>query len=59
MASVGLKAAASSVVDAHKQELKALSAGIWSNPELAYNEHGAHKLLTDYLEEKGFTVERG
>ena len=59
MASVDLKAAASSVVDAHKQELKALSAGIWSNPELAYNEHGAHKLLTDYLEEKGFTVERG
>ena len=54
-----VKAASSAAVDDCKEELKALSAGIWSNPELAYNEHGAHKLLTDYLEEKGFTVERG
>lgn len=32
---------------------------IWSNPELAYQEHHAHEVLTDYLESQGFTVTRG
>ena len=54
-----LKAVASASIDAHKDGLKDLSASIWNNPELGLEEHGAHKLLTDYLEEKGFTVERG
>ena len=56
---MALKALASAAVDDCKEELRALSASIWSNPELGYEEYGAHKLLTDYLEEKGFTVERG
>ena len=54
-----LKAVASASIDTHRDGLKDLSASIWSNPELGLEEHGAHKLLTDYLEEKGFTVERG
>ena len=54
-----LKAQASSCIDSNAEELKAVSVGIWSNPELAYKEHHAHKLLTDFLEQKGFKVERG
>ena len=54
-----LKAVASASIDTHRDGLKDLSASIWSNPELGLEEHGAHKLLTDYLEEKGFAVELG
>ncbi|KAM0330749.1 hypothetical protein ACHAQA_003702 [Verticillium albo-atrum] len=32
---------------------------IWENPELGYEEVHAHEVLTDYLEEQGFTVTRG
>ena len=52
------KAVASAAVDSYEEELKALSVTIWNNPELAYEEHQAHKLLTDFLEQKGFKVER-
>ncbi len=48
-----------SVIESSDHELKSLSQEIWRNPELKYEEHIAHRLLTDYLEEKGFTVERG
>ncbi|KAI8361364.1 hypothetical protein B0O80DRAFT_380404 [Mortierella sp. GBAus27b] len=40
------------------QELRAISMEIHSNPELGYQEFKAHALLTDYLEKKGFHVER-
>jgi amidohydrolase len=56
--STSLKATASAVVDAYKGELNALSANIWDNPELAREEYKAHAFLTDFLEQKGFTVER-
>ena len=46
-------------IDRNRLELRKLSEEIWKNPELNYEEHTAHKLLTDFLEEKGFTVERG
>ena len=52
------KAAASASIDRHQEELKSLSAAIWSKPELAYEEYHAHKILTDFLEKKGFQVER-
>lgn len=41
-----------------EEELTAISSYIWSNPELAYNEHKAHDRLTTYLEEQGFEVQR-
>ncbi|KAF7519049.1 hypothetical protein PCG10_010417 [Penicillium crustosum] len=31
---------------------------IWSNPELAYQEHHAHDTICDFLEEQGFAVTR-
>ena len=59
MSSIMMTASPSSVIDSYVHELKGLSQEIWRNPELNYEEHTAHRLLTDYLEEKGFTVERG
>ena len=38
--------------------LKELSSNIWSHPELAYEENYAHALLTQFLEDRGFQVER-
>ena len=35
-----------------------MSEGIWTNPELDYNEHKAHALFTNFLEGKGFHMER-
>ncbi|KAF9922522.1 hypothetical protein FBU30_007343 [Linnemannia zychae] len=39
-------------------ELRAISLKLHENPELGYEEYKAHILLTDYLETKGFQVER-
>jgi len=46
------------LVDNSADELNAISHEIWSHPELAWNEHHAHKLLTEFLEHKGFAVEK-
>ena len=54
----GQKELASVEIDSCKSELEKLSNSIWSNPELAWEEHKAHELLTDFLEKKGFVVER-
>lgn len=48
----------SGAIEKEKESLKALSHEIWSNPELNYEEVFAHKVLTDYLEGKGFAVDR-
>ncbi|XP_003392005.2 PREDICTED: peptidase M20 domain-containing protein 2-like, partial [Amphimedon queenslandica] len=48
----------SGAIEKEKESLKALSHEIWSNPELNYEEVIAHKVLTDYLEAKGFAVDR-
>ena len=40
------------------QELNKVGEEIWNNPELGYEEYKAHVLLTDFLERKGFAVER-
>ena len=46
-------------IDSNRKDLQSLSEEIWHNPELSFEEHKAHQLLTDYLEKKGFSVERG
>ena len=53
-----LKAKAGVVIDNYQKELHKLGDEIWQNPELCYEEHSAHRLLTAFLEEKGFSVER-
>ncbi|KAK3828532.1 MAG: hypothetical protein J3Q66DRAFT_376559 [Benniella sp.] len=39
-------------------ELRAISRKLHKHPELGYKEYKAHALLTDYLEKKGFHVQR-
>ena len=53
-----LKQVSSSVIDEHTEELRKLGDAIWSCPELNFKEHKAHELLTNFLERKGFAVER-
>ncbi len=53
-----LKDHSDSAIDANKNELRDLSSEIWNNPELGMEEYQAHKVLTVFLEGKGFTVER-
>ena len=47
-----------STVATSSPELRSVSLAIWNHPETAYEEHFAHKLLTDFLEENNFTVTR-
>ena len=53
-----LKDVASVAVYAAQGELNKLSGEIWKHPELGFEEHKAHELLTSFLEKKGFSVER-
>lgn len=53
-----LKAAASAAIDFNTKELRKLSEEIWQTPELNFKEYTAHQLLTDFLEMKGFHVQR-
>ncbi|XP_030840445.1 peptidase M20 domain-containing protein 2 [Strongylocentrotus purpuratus] len=52
------KQVAQAKIDASASDLNNISQEIWSHPELGYEEHHAHKILTDYLEKKGFEVTR-
>ncbi|KAG0356341.1 hypothetical protein BC939DRAFT_449979 [Gamsiella multidivaricata] len=45
-------------IESESESLRQLSLQIHSNPELGYKEVFAHKVLTDYLESKGFNVTR-
>ncbi|KAF9919102.1 hypothetical protein FBU30_011172 [Linnemannia zychae] len=45
-------------IDSEIDSLREISMQIHSNPELGYNEVFAHKILTDYIEKRGFAVER-
>lgn len=54
-----LKAMARQVIDEASAELRHVSLGIHGKPELNFEEHHAHRLLTDYLASKGFEVTRG
>ena len=53
-----LKAVASEAIASREEELVALGVKIWENPELNYEEYKAHDLLTNYLEQRGFSVAR-
>jgi amidohydrolase len=59
MGSEELKEQISKKVESHRQELGELSLKIHTNPELCYKEVKAAGWLTEYLEENGFSVERG
>jgi len=54
-----LKASVIGEVDARRCQLCELSQKIHSNPELGFHEVKAADWLTQYLEENGFSVERG
>jgi len=56
MASEELKRIVKDTVDGYSKELADISAGIWNNPELCYNEHKAHALLTGFFQKIGFSV---
>ena len=58
MADRNLKTIASTSIDSSCHELKTVSNELWMHPELGYEEYKAHDLLTNFLEKKGFTVER-
>ena len=45
-------------IEGNKDRLNNLSSEIWSNPELPHKEFRAHDLLTSFLSEEGFQVER-
>ncbi|XP_006902131.1 PREDICTED: peptidase M20 domain-containing protein 2-like [Elephantulus edwardii] len=47
-----LKLRAAELIDEAAERLGALSCAIWSEPELAYEEHHAHQVLTSFLEQK-------
>lgn len=54
-----LKASVTGEIDAHRHQLSELSLKIHSNPELGFQEIKAASWLTRYLEENGFSIERG
>ncbi|MFC1977029.1 M20 family metallopeptidase [Chloroflexota bacterium] len=54
-----LKASVTEAVEAHRNQISELSLKIHSNPELGLQEVKAAGWLTQYLEENGFSVERG
>jgi len=54
-----LKASVTAKVEAQRRQLRNLSLKIHSNPELGFKEVKAAAWLSQYLEENGFTVERG
>ena len=53
------KTAVISQIDAHRHQLSELALEIHSNPELGFHEVKAATRLTQYLEENGFSIERG
>ena len=52
------KATARRAIEEASEDLRALSLDIHAHPELNFQEHHAHDLVTAFLEERGFTVER-
>ncbi len=55
----GLKDSVRKEIDSRHQQLSELSLRIHGSPELGFQETRAADWLTGYLEENGFTVERG
>ena len=53
-----LREAACEAIDAEASALNELSQEIWKHPELGYEERFAHHYITEFLEKRGFHVER-
>ena len=53
------KKAIESSIKKHEKALIKISDEIWSNAELALEEHKSSKILSDYAEKNGMNVERG
>jgi len=53
-----LKALVCKTIDDRNSDLNKISQEIWNNPELSFNEHFAHELLTTFLEKEGFEVNK-
>ncbi len=53
------KARVCAAIDDRRDLLVGVSHDLHANPELAFNEHHAHQILTDVLEAEGMSVERG
>ncbi|KAG2412973.1 hypothetical protein HFD88_010532 [Aspergillus terreus] len=53
-----LQSAIDNALEKVSKQLRELNHYIWSNPELAYEEHKAHDAICDFLESQGFTVTR-
>ncbi|KAJ5227638.1 uncharacterized protein N7469_007644 [Penicillium citrinum] len=53
-----VRASVDRAIEELHDSLRKVNQGIWSNPELAFNEHHAHDLICDFLEKQGFTVKR-
>lgn len=53
------KRAAVAAIDKHATALTQLSDAVWAFAETALREHRSAKLLADFAEQQGFTVERG
>ncbi|MFN8051238.1 MAG: M20 family metallopeptidase [Acidimicrobiales bacterium] len=53
------KQAVTERIDSLRGELLDVSHHIWEHPELCFEEHDAHDLLTGVLDRHGFAVERG
>lgn len=52
------KKVAVEAIDSNVAALNELSSDIWSHPELGFEEKHAHAVLTQFLEDRGFRVER-
>lgn len=59
MSASEMKSVVASAIAAKADSLNQVSQQIWKNPELNYDETKAHAVLTDFLEENGFVVQRG
>jgi len=46
-------------VEKHSENLISISDQIWGLAETAFNEHESSKILSDYAQENGFTIEKG
>lgn len=42
------------VIESRAKDLQEISLKIWEKPELGYEEHFAHGILSDYFTEQGF-----
>ncbi len=46
-------------IESHKNDLITISDEIWAKAETAFEEYDSSKILSDYAENNGFTVEKG